>query len=66
MEGPVNFSADLTAKGKSADEVKRSLNGDLSFNGENPMLYNIDIEALNLSWVHKVIMQEPSGLSIIT
>jgi hypothetical protein len=30
MEGPVHFSADLTAKGKSADEVKRSLNSDLS------------------------------------
>ena len=41
MEGPVNFSADLTAKGKSADEVKRSLNGDLSFKGENLMLYNM-------------------------
>jgi uncharacterized protein involved in outer membrane biogenesis len=28
IEGPINFSADLTAMGKSADEVKRSLNGD--------------------------------------
>jgi hypothetical protein len=36
MEGPVNFSADLTAKEKSADEVKRSLNGDLSFKGSEP------------------------------
>ena len=32
--------------GKSADEVKRSLNGNLSLNGENLMLYNIDIDAL--------------------
>jgi uncharacterized protein involved in outer membrane biogenesis len=46
VEGPINFSADLTAIGKSADEVKRSLNGDLSLNGENLMLYNIDIDAL--------------------
>ncbi|MGD9234899.1 MAG: AsmA family protein, partial [Desulfobacterales bacterium] len=46
IEGPVNFSADLTAMGKSADEVKRSLNGNLSLNGENLMLYNIDIDAL--------------------
>jgi hypothetical protein len=46
IEGPVDFSADLTATGKSADEVKRSLDGDLSLNGENLMLYSIDIDAL--------------------
>ena len=46
IEGPINFSADLTAMGKSADEVKRSLNGDLSLNGENLMLYNMDIDAI--------------------
>jgi len=46
IEGPINFSVDLTATGKSADEVKRSLNGDLSLNGENLMLYNVDIDAL--------------------
>jgi len=46
IEGPINFSADLTAMGKSADEVKRSLNGHLSLNGENLMLYNMDIDAL--------------------
>jgi AsmA protein len=45
IEGPINFSADLTAIGKSADEMKRSLNGDLSLNGKNLMLYNIDIDA---------------------
>jgi hypothetical protein len=45
IEGPVNFSADLTAMGKNADEVKRSLNGNLSLNGENLMLYKIDIYA---------------------
>jgi AsmA protein len=46
MEGTVNFSADLTAAGKSADEVKRSLNGDVSLNGEDLTLYRIDIDAL--------------------
>jgi uncharacterized protein involved in outer membrane biogenesis len=46
IEGPINFSADLTATGKSADEMKRSLNGNLSLNGENLMLYSIDIDAL--------------------
>ncbi len=46
IEGSINFSADLTAMGKSADEIKRSLNGDLSLNGENLMLYSIDIDSL--------------------
>jgi hypothetical protein len=50
IEGPINFSADLTAVGKSADEVKRSLNGNLSLNGENLMLYNIDIDALIIKY----------------
>jgi AsmA protein len=46
IEGTVNFTADVTATGKSADEVKRALNGDLSLNGEDLTLYNIDIDAL--------------------
>jgi len=46
MEGLVNFSADLTATGKSVDEAKRSLSGDASLKGENLMLYNMDIDAL--------------------
>jgi AsmA protein len=46
MEGTANFSADLTATGKSSDEVKRSLNGDVSLNGDNLMLYSVDIDAL--------------------
>jgi uncharacterized protein involved in outer membrane biogenesis len=50
IEGPVNISADLTAIGKSTDEMRRSLNGDLSLNGENLMLYNIDIDALIMKY----------------
>ena len=50
IEGPINFSADLTAMGKSADEVKRSLNGNLSLNGENLMLYSIDIDAFIMKY----------------
>jgi len=46
LEGRADFSADLTAAGRSAQEVKRSLNGDISFNGESIMLYGIDIDAL--------------------
>jgi uncharacterized protein involved in outer membrane biogenesis len=50
IEGPIVISADLTAMGKSADEVKRSLNGNLSLNGEDLMLYNIDIDALIMKY----------------
>jgi AsmA protein len=46
MEGTVSFSADLTATGKMADEVTRSLNGGLSLNGEDLTLTSIDIDAL--------------------
>ncbi len=50
IEGPVNFSADLTATGKTVDEAKRSLNGNLSLNGENLMLNSIDIDALIMKY----------------
>ena len=46
MEGTANFSADLMATGKSADEVKRSINGDVSLNGDNLTLNSIDIDEL--------------------
>jgi uncharacterized protein involved in outer membrane biogenesis len=50
IEGPINVSADLTAMGRSADEVKQSLNGNLSLNGENLMLYDIDIDAFIMKY----------------
>lgn len=50
LEGLTSFSADLTATGKSTDEVKRSANGDVSFSGENLMLYNGDIDALIMKY----------------
>ena len=50
IEGSINFSADLTAMGKSKDEVKRSLTGNLSLNGENLMLYSIDIDAFIMKY----------------
>jgi uncharacterized protein involved in outer membrane biogenesis len=46
IEGPMDFSADLTAMGKSEDAVIRSLTGSLSLSGQDLMLYNIDIDAL--------------------
>jgi uncharacterized protein involved in outer membrane biogenesis len=50
MEGPINLSAELTAMGKNADEVKRSLNGNFLFKGENLMFYNMDIDALIMKY----------------
>jgi uncharacterized protein involved in outer membrane biogenesis len=46
IEGLIDFSADLTATGQSADAVKRSLTGNLSLSGQDLMLYNMDIDAL--------------------
>jgi uncharacterized protein involved in outer membrane biogenesis len=46
IEGPIDFSADLTATGKSANALKRSLAGDLSLSGQDLILYNMDIDAL--------------------
>jgi uncharacterized protein involved in outer membrane biogenesis len=46
MEGLADFSADLTAMGKTALEVKRSLSGQVSLSGENIVLNGIDIDAL--------------------
>jgi uncharacterized protein involved in outer membrane biogenesis len=46
MEGLAELSADLTAEGKTALEVKRSLSGQVSLSGENIMLYSMDIDDL--------------------
>lgn len=46
MEGTADFSANLTASGKGADEVKQSLTGDFSLNGEDLVLTGINIDAL--------------------
>ncbi len=45
-EGFADFSADLTAMGKSALELKRSLSGQVSLNGENIRVNNVDIDGL--------------------
>ena len=50
MEGLINLSADLTAMGKNADEIKRSLNGNVSLNGKNLIFYNMDIDALIMKY----------------
>ncbi len=46
IEGLTDFSANLTAKGKSMDEMKRSLSGDVSLKGENVTFSGANIDAL--------------------
>ncbi len=46
IEGTADLSADLTATGKSADEIKRSLGGTIALSGENLVLNGLDIDAL--------------------
>jgi len=46
VEGLADLSADLTAKGKTALEVKRTLSGQASLGGENILLNDMDIDDL--------------------
>jgi uncharacterized protein involved in outer membrane biogenesis len=46
MEGLADLSVDLAARGKTALAVKRSLSGQVSLNGENILLNNMDIDDL--------------------
>ena len=44
MEGLADLSADLTARGKTIGEVRRSLRGQASLSGENIVLNGLDID----------------------
>jgi len=46
VEGLADLSADLTAKGKTGLEVKRSLSGQASLSGENILLNDMDLDDL--------------------
>jgi AsmA family len=46
LEGLADLSADLTAQGKIANDVKRSLSGQASLSGENIVLHGLDIDDL--------------------
>ncbi len=50
IEGTIDVSADLTAMGRRADEMKRSLGGNLALNGEHLVLNDIDIDAVILQY----------------
>ena len=49
IEGLADLSAELTAKGKTIAEAKRSLNGQASLDGENIVANGIDIDDLIMS-----------------
>jgi uncharacterized protein involved in outer membrane biogenesis len=43
-EGPMDFSATLSMRGKTANEMKRTANGEVSLRGENLMLDGVDLD----------------------
>ena len=49
MEGLADLSADLTARGRTVGEVKRSLRGQASLSGENIVLNGLDIDDVTSS-----------------
>lgn len=46
IKGEMNFSLDLSMKGKSFDEMKRTIDGEASLQGDNLLLYNLDLDRL--------------------
>lgn len=44
LEGKADFSATLSARGKGAAEMKRTVNGEVSLRGENLTLHGIDLD----------------------
>jgi uncharacterized protein involved in outer membrane biogenesis len=50
MKGELDFSSDLSMKGKSWNEMKRTTNGKVSLRGVNIVLYNIDLDYLLSSY----------------
>jgi AsmA protein len=43
-EGPMDFSATLSMRGKTANEMKRTANGEVSLRGENLTLDGVDLD----------------------
>jgi len=43
-EGSMDFSSSLSMRGKTADEMKRTTNGEVSLRGENLTLHGVDLD----------------------
>jgi uncharacterized protein involved in outer membrane biogenesis len=50
MKGELDFSSDLSMKGKGWDEMKKTASGKVSLRGMNLVLYNMDIDYLLSSY----------------
>ncbi len=46
MKGRMDFSTNLSMRGKSLDEIKRTVSGDVSLKGETLSLSNLDLDRL--------------------
>jgi hypothetical protein len=46
IEGEMNFSLDLSMQGESFDEMKRSMEGEASWQGRDLLFYNFDLDRL--------------------
>jgi uncharacterized protein involved in outer membrane biogenesis len=46
IKGEMDLSADLLTAGKSKDEMKRGIGGEVTLKGENLLLYNLDLDRL--------------------
>ena len=46
MEGQMDFSLNIMTKGKSLEEMKKSMNGEAFLKGENLLLYSLDLDSL--------------------
>ncbi len=50
LKGPMNFSLDIAAQGRSFAELKKSMSGEASLKGDNLILYGMDLD----QWLAKV------------
>ena len=46
MKGQMDFSLNIMTKGKSLEEMKKSMNGEAFLKGENLLLYSLDLDSL--------------------
>jgi len=76
LSGPVAMTSDLSARGKDADEMKRSLSGTVSVRGDGLTLHGMEIDGilskageaqkLNLADVGAFLLAGPLGSGALT